>query len=635
MEIDGLAKDLYNYSFIREKLNVLVEERKTLTETALDWKKGKNFMEECRRVLTELEEERKGHAEQLRQINQDINLLEDIMKSMQTTANTNKADLCVKAEYLQRTMQMINQLIGNTGDADLLPLTMEEDKNTELKQFLKPLNLPLMPPQIIPGGLFPPFPIRFPINFPPPALMTNHEITQENDHTWTLIPTHHLNHKVTRITSFGQFSIPDYGHLGRHLPNDTLSILALTWNLNEKQAPILDTMTKFFAFRRNDGLEDIIAVGLQEIRPQIRTFHELALERFSSVLIPTHHVYFSVRFWSQMMMIAIKKEHIPYALDFPDAQFIPSNAVAKPVRTKGSIGVAFKIYQRTIVLVSSHFSHGSISQRWADYNKAVRKFNFRTISLQNKGNGSLLNADAVVWMGDLNFRVPGGTSMIPHPNRTVAFGVDIRNYLSKDELLVYKSRAIVFGGFREAEITFPPTYKLDRILCFSSDPLVIEPFEYDSADCLVDSDHRYVYGTFRLLVLKKQYRRGESEQLQRARSTPHITHELAEKNLGNGIESTQYSLQLLLNPATSRSAGVVMQPIDEPEQSKPGSAQSGPGHANEGHQLPPIIVQPTDPYATDSIEKRRKSLENRRHSIPHVTTISGATRPKGNDQKQQ
>ncbi|CAJ0955323.1 unnamed protein product, partial [Mesorhabditis belari] len=461
---------------------------------------------------------------------------------------------------------------------------------------------------------------------------TDTHFTQPDDHTWMLLPQQNLNHKVTRVTSFGHFSIPDYGHLGRHLPNHSLSILAITWNLNEKQSSIFDPFTRFLIERRDSkGLEDIIVIGLQEIRPQTRTFHEIVLEKINAILSQTHQIYFSVRYWSQMMLVSIRKQHVPYAIACPDTQFVPSNAVAKPVRTKGSIGVAFKIYQRTLAFVSSHFSHGSITQRWADYNKTLKKLSFQTIAQQNKGNGSLLAADVVVWMGDLNFRIQTGTVMVPNPNRRLCFVIDVRRYLEKDELLNFKQKAIVFAGFEEAEITFPPSYKFqslrceydkkrqpsytDRVLYFSSNKRLIEAFEYNCLDFLTESDHRPVYCSLRILALNKEYKRGDSEPVQLTGSTPDLT--LRQENvLDSCLGATQYSLHLLLNGITTRSDSEAM---NNHEDFSNGSVTPKAADVKSTNPSPsPIIVAVNG--------EKRKSIDSRRHSIPAHTSISGTTK---------
>ena len=43
-------------------------------------------------------------------------------------------------------------------------------------------------------------------------------------------------------------------------------------------------------------------------------------------------------------------------LECPSVKFIPSAHIAKPVRTKGSIGVCFRLYQRMIIIIASHLS---------------------------------------------------------------------------------------------------------------------------------------------------------------------------------------------------------------------------------------------------------------------------------------
>ncbi|GMT07384.1 hypothetical protein PENTCL1PPCAC_29558 [Pristionchus entomophagus] len=334
--------------------------------------------------------------------------------------------------------------------------------------------------------------------------------TGENN--WTLVH-HSRNNPRHNVTQFGNASVPSYDCLVKNIPDRMLNVCCMTWNVNEKPATILKTIGNFLDKKRTaTALEDIVAIAIQEIPPQNRSFHEEALSVIEPLILATHTIYFSHRAWSQMLMIFIAKPHLRYAIDEPSVKFIPCKAVAKPIRTKGSIGVCFKVYQRIFVVVASHFSHSSIKNRMANYHKMVQSLKFPSLLyVTDAKNDRMFAADVILWMGDLNFRLSGGSlvlkNVLPNPNDALIY----------DELTQQMRQGNIFIDFREARIQFPPTHKLesnsnnyvvgkipsytDRVLYWASNFDNISPIEYSCLKEETLSDHRPVFCCFKVVAL--------------------------------------------------------------------------------------------------------------------------------------
>ncbi|KHJ90997.1 hypothetical protein OESDEN_09144 [Oesophagostomum dentatum] len=138
-------------------------------------------------------------------------------------------------------------------------------------------------------------------------------------------------------------------------------------------------------------LEDIIIIALQELPPSTKTFHEEALAIIVRPLRQTHSTLISYRAWTQMVFVFIRKAHTRFTTE-PIAKFVPATTIAKPVRTKGAIGVCLRIYQRWTVIIACHLSHATALQRIQDYHKIMRSLKFSTLC-SFKGSDDIFHAD--------------------------------------------------------------------------------------------------------------------------------------------------------------------------------------------------------------------------------------------------
>ena len=135
----------------------------------------------------------------------------------------------------------------------------------------------------------------------------------------------------------------------------------------------------------------------------------------------------------------------------------------------------------------------------------------------------LRNVDAVFWMGDLNYRIDGQYDQVCKLAKEREYPL----LLLCDQLRREHLGNRVFRGFVEPPIAFQPTYKFDkgslstydssekkrvpawcdRILFYTrrsskSDDMEIEPVEYSAWMDVIDSDHKPVYGSFKVSLTK-------------------------------------------------------------------------------------------------------------------------------------
>lgn len=134
---------------------------------------------------------------------------------------------------------------------------------------------------------------------------------------------------------------------------------------------------------------------------------------------------------------------------------------------------------------------------------------------RDDGGQQLQYYDAVIWLGDYNYRVTtsgSGTIMLLMQND------DWDVLKANDQLLIEKKVRMVGVGYQEGPIYFAPTFKLqknsdqykrkrqpgwtDRIL-FRSNNSLLKLVNYDSNNLVRISDHRPVFAQFMLHFNKK------------------------------------------------------------------------------------------------------------------------------------
>lgn len=176
---------------------------------------------------------------------------------------------------------------------------------------------------------------------------------------------------------------------------------------------------------------------------------------------------------------------------------------------KGGIAVRFSYDNTQLCFVTSHLAAGlsNADERHYDYKVIAKGMKFSR-------NRKIKDHDAVIWLGDLNFRIDLTLEQAKNLIETQQFA----KLFEYDQLNKQMTAGESFPFFDEMEIKFPPTYKFDngtttydtsekqripawtdRILSLSRNK-VIKQLEYFSCDSLIFSDHRPVWSIFQVKI---------------------------------------------------------------------------------------------------------------------------------------
>lgn len=177
---------------------------------------------------------------------------------------------------------------------------------------------------------------------------------------------------------------------------------------------------------------------------------------------------------------------------------------------KGCVAVSFDYSSTRFCFVVSHLAAGqnNVDERHQDYKTIVKGVRFSR-------NRTLKDHDAVVWMGDFNYRISKLT--IDEVKSLVAHG-EYQFLFENDQLNIQMSSGESFPYFDEMEIKFPPTYKFDngtttydtsekqrvpawtdRIVSMSRGK-ILNQRDYGCVPEIIFSDHRPVFASFSACV---------------------------------------------------------------------------------------------------------------------------------------
>lgn len=164
-----------------------------------------------------------------------------------------------------------------------------------------------------------------------------------------------------------------------------------------------------------------------------------------------------------------------------DAAAVPCG-FGRAIGNKGAVGLRIRLYDRTMCFINCHFAAHleAVNRRNADFDHVYRTMTFSrlncaaasgssavqmlrgTNAIGNnsvEGKPELSEADMVIFLGDFNYRLDG----ISYDEARDFVSQRCFDWLrERDQLRVEMAAGNVFQGMREADITFPPTYKFER-----------------------------------------------------------------------------------------------------------------------------------------------------------------------------
>ncbi|XP_060245693.1 phosphatidylinositol polyphosphate 5-phosphatase type IV isoform X2 [Meriones unguiculatus] len=354
-----------------------------------------------------------------------------------------------------------------------------------------------------------------------PLASDNHSIQSARSSFSLLAP---IRTKDIRSRSYLEGSLLASGallgadELCRYFPDRNMALFVATWNMQgQKELPA--SLDEFLLPTEADYTQDLYVIGVQEGCSDRREWET----RLQETLGPQYVLLSSAAHGVLYMSLFIRRDLIWFCSEVEYATV--TTRIVSQIKTKGALGISFTFFGTSFLFITSHFTSGDgkVAERLLDYSKTIQALALpRNVPDTNPYRSSAGDVttrfDEVFWFGDFNFRLSGGRVAVE------AFlkqdpEVDVLALLQHDQLTREMKKGSIFRGFEEAEIHFLPSYKFDigkdtydstskqrtpsytdRVLYKSRHKGDICPMKYSSCPGIKTSDHRPVYGLFRVKV---------------------------------------------------------------------------------------------------------------------------------------
>ena len=270
------------------------------------------------------------------------------------------------------------------------------------------------------------------------------QVTRDN----TMIIHWFLNNRV--LLGNPQLSkIRNKMDLSKYTVFHEISLFCMTWNVNNQlpNADLMEIRTK------NDGA-DILVIGIQELieltPDQILQPDQLRIQLWLNKLtqlLPEYHVIRYAQLVGTALFVLVKDLTMIGHLEVRTRK-TGLNGMAG---NKGGILMKIRVWDTTIVVMTSHLAHGQdgLAQRNSDY---------ASIN-QSLANWGLRDTTPVLWCGDFNYRLDYYEN---GQIRQMVKEGDLETLLKYDQLTNQMTLGTAFAQFMEHPITFNPTYKYDN-----------------------------------------------------------------------------------------------------------------------------------------------------------------------------
>ncbi|XP_072489046.1 phosphatidylinositol polyphosphate 5-phosphatase type IV isoform X2 [Notamacropus eugenii] len=306
--------------------------------------------------------------------------------------------------------------------------------------------------------------------------------------------------------------------LARYFPDRNMGLFVATWNMQgQKELP--NNLDDFLLPSETDYVQDMYVLGVQEGCSDRREWEI----RLQETLGPHYVMLYSAAHGVLYMSVFIRRDLIWFCSEVEYSTV--TTRIVSQIKTKGSLGVSFTFFGTSFLFITSHFTSGDgkVSDRLLDYSKTIQALTLpKNVPDTNPYRSSSLDVtsrfDEVFWFGDFNFRLNGGRMAVESILKQ-NLEMNMSELLEHDQLIKEMKKGSIFKGFREADIHFFPSYKFDvgkdsydttskqrtpsytdRVVYKSRQKDDIYPVKYSSCPDIKTSDHRPVYGLFRVKV---------------------------------------------------------------------------------------------------------------------------------------
>ncbi|XP_013011459.1 phosphatidylinositol polyphosphate 5-phosphatase type IV isoform X4 [Cavia porcellus] len=252
--------------------------------------------------------------------------------------------------------------------------------------------------------------------------------------------------------------------LAQYFPDRSMALFVATWNMQgQKELP--PSLDELLLPPEADYTQDLYVIGVQEGCSDRREWET----RLQETLGPRYVLLSSAAHGVLYLSLFIRRDLIWFCSEVECATV--TTRIVSQIKTKGALGAGFTFFGTSFLFITSHFTSGDgkVAERLLDYTRTVQAL-------------------------ALPRNVP-----------------DTNPYRS--------STGSIFRGFQEPDIVFLPSYKFDlgkdtydstskqrtpsytdRVLYRSRHKGDIHPVTYSSCPGIRTSDHRPVYGLFRVRV---------------------------------------------------------------------------------------------------------------------------------------
>uniref|UniRef100_A0A2A4IZH2 phosphoinositide 5-phosphatase n=1 Tax=Heliothis virescens TaxID=7102 RepID=A0A2A4IZH2_HELVI len=264
------------------------------------------------------------------------------------------------------------------------------------------------------------------------------------------------NYLYGRLASHSLLGAAELEHV---FPDREVKIFVGTWNMNGQPPP--KELADFIFPNQVTHVPDIFAIGTQESFSE-RTEWEITIQE---VLGPSHLLLHSYYLGTIHLMVFIRRDLIWFCSLPEDASLSVRPGTA--FRTKGAVAISFALFGSTFLFVTAHLTahQEKVKERVSDIKRIIRSIDLpKNLPCRHKSKDVTNNFDYVFWCGDLNFRLGEPRAAVLRWIEQTQFPLPHHlphGLLHADQLTAVLEDGAAFRDFREAPITFPPTYKYD------------------------------------------------------------------------------------------------------------------------------------------------------------------------------
>lgn len=274
-----------------------------------------------------------------------------------------------------------------------------------------------------------------------------------------LIPTQEArqrNYLYGRLATNSLLGVAELEHV---FPDREVKIFVGTWNMNGQSPP--RELADFIFPSQVKHVPDIFAIGTQESYSE-RTEWEITIQE---VLGPSHLLLHSYYLGTLHLTIFIRRDLIWFC-SLPEDDSL-SVRPGTAFRTKGAVAISFALFGSTFLFVTAHLTahQEKVKERVSDIKRIIRSIDLpKNLPCKHRSKDVTSNFDYVFWCGDLNFRLGEPRAAVMRWIEETQFPLPPylpHGLLHADQLTAVLEDGAAFRDFREAPITFPPTYKYD------------------------------------------------------------------------------------------------------------------------------------------------------------------------------